>query len=83
MYFSVSFALQTYTCELFNVPQEKRVYNVHRFTITQSMAAGLQIISLKVVHELKIAANISKFGNGNFDFGCCALQTLHTADINL
>ena len=60
MYFSGSFAIQpNSTCELFNVPQEKLVYNVYRFTITLRLAAGLQIISLKVVHELKIAPNIS------------------------
>lgn len=60
MYFSVSFAIQpNSTCELFSVPQEKLVYNVYRFTITLWLAAGLQIISLRVVHELKIAPNIS------------------------
>lgn len=60
MYFSGSFAIQpNSTCELFNAPQEKLVYNVYRFTITLCLAAGLQIISFKVVHELKIAPNIS------------------------
>lgn len=60
MYFSGSFAIQpNSTCELFDVPQEKLVYNVYRFTITLCLPAGLQIISLKVVHELKIAPNIS------------------------
>lgn len=60
MYFSGSFAIQpNNTCELFNVPQEKLVYNVYRSTITLRLAAGLQIISLKVVHELKIALNMS------------------------
>lgn len=47
------------SCELFKVPQEKLVYNVYRFTITMCLAAGLEIIPLKVAHELKIAPNIS------------------------
>lgn len=60
MYFSGSFAIQPKsTCELFKVPQEKLVYSVYRFTITRCLAAGLQIISLIVAHELKIEPNTS------------------------
>lgn len=60
MYFSGSFATQpNSTCELFRVHQEKPVYSVYRFTITLCLAAGLQIILLKVAHELKIPPNTS------------------------
>lgn len=43
----------------FHVPLEKLVYNVYGLTITRSLAAAAQIISLKVVHELKMAPNTS------------------------
>lgn len=60
MYFSGSFATQpNSTCKLFRVHQEKPVYSVYRLTITLCLAAGLQIISLQVAHELKIPPNAS------------------------
>lgn len=60
MNFSGSSTIQSNsTCDLFKVPQEKLVYNIHRFTITLHTTAAPEIISMKVVHELKIAASVS------------------------
>ena len=65
MYFSGSFSPYSPTTPVSSsmFHRKKLVYNVYRFTITPCLAAGLQIISLKVAHGLKIAPNISNNNN--------------------